>query len=161
MKLLKRIVLIFLTIILIFVLYSKFIKKDPIIKIFKTACFIVATGSMEPAIMSGEFIVILQQKSYELGDIVTFIDEEGFVITHRIVEKNGDTFISKGDSNNIKDESCNINMIQGKVVFHSKILGFFVLYLLKPICIFYAAIVFLLEVIKNLKEGEKANEIKT
>jgi hypothetical protein len=72
---------------------------------------------------------------------------------------NSNTFISKGDANNIKDDPCNINRIQGKIIFHSKILGFFILYLLKPICAIYALIIIVIEISKSLKKEEKSIEI--
>ena len=159
MKILKNLIVILLVILLSFVLYSKYIKQDKIIKMFGKACFIVATGSMEPKISMEEFIVIAEQEKYEVGDIVTYIDEDGFIITHRIIEINSNTFISKGDSNNIKDAPCDINRIQGKIIFHSKILGFFILYLLKPICVLYVLIIIIIEISKSLKKEEKSIEL--
>lgn len=113
---------------------------------------------MEPNICSGELIVISEKENYKIGDIVTYIDEENFMITHRILEIDSKKFISKGDANNIKDESCEINKIQGKVIYHSKVLGFFILYLLKPICVLYATGIIIFEVMKNKRTGEKENE---
>lgn len=155
---LKTGIFIFFIILLLIVLYSKYIKQEPIIKIFGNAFLIVATGSMEPEIIPGELIIIREQENYKKGDVVTYIDQEGFMITHRIVEKNMDTFISKGDANNIKDEFCDINRIQGKVVFHSKILGFIVLYLLKPICFLYGLSIIVIEILKQEKKGEQENK---
>ena len=146
--------------ILITVINSKYIKKNPIIKVLGKAFLIVTTGSMEPNIYSGELIIISEKKDYKIGDIVTYIDKDGFMITHRIIDKNDKEFVCKGDANNINDESCEISRIQGKVILHSKILGFFVLYLLKPICVLYGISIIIVEVIKNYKIGETKNETK-
>lgn len=161
MKIIKIIIFIFLISILISVLYSKYVKKEPIIKVFGNAFLIVTTGSMEPTISSEELIIIHNKNSYKKGDIITYIDEDGFMITHRIIEINSDTFITKGDANNVEDEPCKINRIQGKVIFHSKFLGVFVLYLLKPICFIYAIFIIIVETIKMFKKGEYKNEKTT
>ena len=50
---------------------------------------------------------------------------------------NQDTFIAKGDANNLSDGENSNNNIKGKVIYHSKILGSFVLYFLKPIVVVY------------------------
>lgn len=157
-NILKEGIFIFLIFLLIFVMYSKYAKKEPIIKVLGNAFLIVATGSMKPEIQPGELIIIKEKVNYEKGDIVTYIDKDEFIITHRIVEKNENTFVAKGDSNNIKDESCDIERIQGKVVFHSKLLGFFILYLLKPICFLYGIYIILIEVLKQKEKGEKENK---
>ena len=40
------------------------------------------------------------------------------LITHRIVEKENTSFITKGDNNNCKDEiEVNINNVKGKVIY--------------------------------------------
>ena len=161
MNFLKIIVFIFLIGLLAMVLHSKYIKRDPVIKVFGKAFLVVTTGSMEPTILPEEMIIISEAETYEKGDVVTYIDEEGFLITHRIIEMDTDIFISQGDDNNIKDETCKISRIQGKVIFHSKILGFFVLYLLKPICILYAISIVVMELLKQKTKGEKENENKT
>lgn len=135
---LKNIIIIILLLILVDVCYSKFIKNDQPVKIFGKSFLIVTTGSMEPTIKSGELIIISENDNYEINDIVTYIDNDNFLITHRIIsinEENG--VITKGDGNNIEDDEIEISRIKGKVIYHSKILGFFVIYLLKPLIIAY------------------------
>lgn len=150
-KILKNIVLIILIIILIYVMYSKYVKKDELISLFGNSILVVVTGSMKPVIEPEELIIISKEKEYKTNDIVTYKDEDGDYITHRIEEIYGNTFITRGDSNNMRDNPCNIESIKGKVIFHSKILGFFILYLLKPIIFIYLIIIFLIELFKILK----------
>ena len=52
-----------------------------------TGALIVITGSMEPTINIKEMIIIKEQKDYKVLDIVTYKDEKGTLITHRIVSK--------------------------------------------------------------------------
>ena len=92
---------------------------------------------MEPTIEPGEMILIKNENYYELGDVVTYIDEDNFFITHRITQIDDSICITKGDNNNIEDSQFDINNIQGKVVYHSKMLGLIIFYILKPLIIVY------------------------
>ena len=126
--------------ILIMVCYSKFILKQKIIRIGDYSIFVVLTGSMQPTISPGEMILIKNQEYYNEGDIVTYLDEDNFFITHRIIQIDDSTCITQGDNNNIQDLPFDKNNILGSVIYHSKVLGFFILYLLKPLTIIYLGI---------------------
>lgn len=141
--------------------YSKFIEKEYPVKLFGFAFLIVTTGSMEPQIDSGELIIIKEFDKYEIGDIVTFIDKDDFLVTHRIVCLNEKNMITKGDNNDLLDEEISLNNIKGKVIFHSKASGFFVLYLLKPLVFIYAIVLIILNIIRNFwneESEDKTNE---
>jgi signal peptidase I len=68
----------------------------------------VMSGSMEPAIHTGDVVVSRQVHPDEVrrGDIVSFRDPErgGLLVTHRVrtITRKGDkfTFVTKGDANN-------------------------------------------------------------
>lgn len=150
--------------ILLKVSYSKFIEKEYPVKLFGFAFLVVTTGSMEPEIDAGELIVIKEYSEYKKGDIVTFLDQDNFLVTHRIVNLNEKTMITKGDNNDLLDEEINLSNIKGKVIIHSKILGFFVLYLLKPLIFIYVIAIFSIDIIKKFfykeREEETNEEIK-
>lgn len=42
---------------------------------------------MEPAISIRDMVIIKEQKEYKVLDIVTYRDQKGTLITHRIVSK--------------------------------------------------------------------------
>lgn len=109
-------------------------KKD-IVKIFGNGCLIVVTGSMEPTIHIKELIIIQEQKDYKINDIVTYKNKENNFVTHRIIEINGNEIITRGDNNTINDDPIKVTDIEGKVIFHSIVLGELFLYWLKPIII--------------------------
>lgn len=90
---------------------------------------------MEPTITSKEMIIIREQQEYSKNDIITYKDFFGRLITHRIIDIDGENVITKGDSNNAEDEVINISSIQGKVILHSVILGIIYIYVLKPLII--------------------------
>ena len=79
------------------------------------ALFEVQTGSMSPEIEAGDWIVVKHEKNYELKDIVTF-EVEGEFVTHRVINKYGDTFVTQGDANNAKDAPITKEQIVGKTV---------------------------------------------
>ena len=77
--------------------------------------FEVQTGSMEPEISAGDWIIVKNQKDYEPDDVVTF-EVDGEFVTHRIVQKYGDTFVTQGDANNAKDEPITKEQIVGEEI---------------------------------------------
>lgn len=96
----------------------KFFSKDTNIKPFGIQILKVQSNSMNPEFRKEDIIVIKKEKEYEVGDIITFKTKDGNLITHRIIEKNENEFITKGDSNNTKDEEkITSSCIQGKVIF--------------------------------------------
>lgn len=151
-KLINNISCVCLIIILISVCYSKFISKDEMITLFGKGFLVIITESMYPTIESGELIIISEKKSYKEGDIITYLDQENMIVTHRINEINDKTFIAKGDNNNIEDDECNIDRIYGKVIYQSKLLGLFVLYFLKPSLIIYVFYLIISEIFFALKK---------
>lgn len=156
------ILIIFLIVLCISICYSKFVMKDNLIKIFGMAFLIVETGSMEPTIESGELLVISDKVSYGKNDIVTFYDSDGFLVTHRIININEKDMLTKGDGNNVYDERTDISRIEGKVILHSKILGFFVIYLLKPIILIqmFIFIIFNIYSICNKKKEDSHEKVE-
>lgn len=87
----------------------------------------VKTGSMEDGIHVGDYILICKKKDYKLKEIVTY-KKDNYYITHRIVKKNGNKFITKGDANNIEDEEIELKSIVGKVIYSGGILNFLIDY---------------------------------
>lgn len=51
------------------------------------------------------------------GDIITYI-EDGYPITHRIISKSKDVYVTQGDFNNIPDNGIKKDKIKGKVICH-------------------------------------------
>lgn len=94
--------------------------------------FEVQTGSMEPEISAGDWIIVKNQKDYEPNDVVTF-EIDGEFVTHRIVQKYGDTFVTQGDANNAKDEPITKEQIVGEEVKTLPTLGILRKTILNPI----------------------------
>lgn len=125
LKILKIVLWSILGAILLFVLIAvgtllvrKYIKKDPVPMFAKYASLIVITGSMNGTIDKGDMIIIKRTEDYAPGDIVTYIEDSGAVITHRLVNYGSEegTFIAKGDANNTPDDPIREDQIVGEVV---------------------------------------------
>ena len=93
----------------------------------KVEIYNVKTGSMEDKIHVGDYILIVRKKEYQVGDVVTFIRNEGF-ITHRIVKMEGNRVTTKGDANNTIDEDIPKDNILGKVIIVGGLLNIIINY---------------------------------
>jgi len=92
---------------------------------------VIITGSMEPAISPGDIVVIHKQDDYEVGDIVTYMSNSA--ITHRIVEKTADGYVTQGDANNARDPEIEKSRIVGKVTTVIPQVGDILLFLQNPL----------------------------
>ena len=124
MKRIKKIVFVILSIllglVLAFNIYNfisiKVMHKD-LASINGYAMLEVVSGSMEPTIYKGDIIIInTKDKDYKENDIITFRGKEGEFVTHRIIEIDDKTMITKGDNNNSEDDPIKISSIVGKYV---------------------------------------------
>ena len=105
-------------VVLVLIIYSKIkmiFTGNDYFDMFGYSIFSVATGSMEPAISQNDIIIIKNKEDYFMDEIVTFKSDRAY-ITHRIVAKRGDVFVTKGDANNTKDVEIDKSAIIGKVV---------------------------------------------
>ena len=117
-KLLINLLFILILCLIIFIIYSKFFSDSFKIKPFGIQALTVSSNSMMPVFQKGDLIIIKEEKEYKVGDIVTFKDSSGNLVTHRIIEKCENAFYTKGDNNNTKDEEKIDNFqIIGKVVY--------------------------------------------
>ena len=90
-------------------------KKD-YANVFGYTYFVVATGSMSGTIEVNDIIFVKITKDAKVHDIITFKNKDGSLITHRLVSKNGDKYITKGDVNNVSDEEISKDQMVGRVV---------------------------------------------
>ena len=158
-KILSNFILIVLVIILCYVWVLKYVYHKSVVMLGNYGILVVMSGSMEPEIKAEELILIKKSDKYNLDDIVTYVDSEDVLITHRIVEIDNEKFISRGDSNQVVDENVDINEIQGKVIYHSKFLGKLILYYLKFIILVWIILLLIVAMIRILK-GDKGVDVE-
>lgn len=129
LKIVENIILIFIIILLCIYAGLRFFKK---VEIYK-----VETGSMEENIHRGDYLLIVKQNSYKVGDVVTF-QINGNFITHRIIRKEGKRIVTKGDANNTEDDEINESQIIGKLMYKSELFNFIIDYKFFIISLFIA-----------------------
>ncbi len=122
----------------------------------------VVSGSMSGAIETGDVIVIEKlgdEDKLSVGDIVTFRSGSSLV-THRIVQLEGDRYITKGDANNTEDAaSVSRDYIVGRLVSVIPRLGTFIMTLQSPLGMSIVLVVgILLVFIPLLLGGGKEDE---
>ena len=87
----------------------------------------VETGSMEDKINVGDYLIILKQNNYNIGDVVTY-KKDNYFITHRIIKMDNKEIITKGDANTSEDEPIKKSNIVGKVIYKGKLLNILIDY---------------------------------
>ncbi len=106
----------------------------------KHQVMIVLSGSMEPAIKTGSVVFVLPVKHYEIGNVITFKNnnEKEKSTTHRIknteVVEGKMLYITKGDANeNVDARKVTENEIIGRTVFWIPYIGYVVDFAKRPI----------------------------
>lgn len=119
---------------------------------------VILSGSMEGTLSVNDLAVVHRQKEYEVGDIVVY-EADGDLIIHRVIEKEGEKLVTKGDANNAPDAPIRLSDVKGKMIGHIPGVGGVVRRLKTPAGVFasLAVVVLLLEV-SYWKEGSKEDE---
>ena len=107
--------------------------------------YVIVSQSMVPTININDAILVRRENNdqYKIGDIISFFsteyDEEGIIVTHRIVQKNtyqsnSSTYTTKGDNNPVADRSgVPTSNIYGKVFLIIPKLGYVQAFLSQPL----------------------------
>ena len=91
------------------IVFKKLVIKEKTAGLFGYTTFVVSSGSMQPNIQADDIIVVkkVSEEEIALGDIITFFDGTGEIITHRIAgiaSVHGiNYYTTKGDANNVDD----------------------------------------------------------
>lgn len=142
-------------------------------KLFGLQGFTVESNSMAPAYPVDSFIFVKETNPEEIkaGDVVTYVfNNDGLLVTHRVVSVDSDhqTFVTKGDNNNVADPAPVMwGNVVGKVVFGVPRVGAVMRVLTadknKPYSIASVAIIGIASVILDLTEKKKSkskNEVE-
>ncbi len=78
----------------------------------------VTSGSMWPVLKVNDLILVkgLKGQEAEIGQIIIFSNQEGFTI-HRLIRKENNMLVTKGDANNVEDRPINPDQVLGSVVY--------------------------------------------
>lgn len=122
---------------------------------------VVLSGSMEPSISVDDLIIVKAADSYEVGDIVVY--QTGRIsVVHRIVAMDGETVTTRGDANNVHDDSIELSQIKGKVIAHISHVGKVVRLLKTPMAtaLLIAAAVLTVELPYQKEKNKKEEELE-
>lgn len=132
----KKLLLLYLRI-FIYSLYAVIIIAGLVIAVLllmglKLYC--IQTGSMEPQYPVGSMIAVehVDFESIDVDDVISFVISGDKIVTHRVVEvdRENQTFHTKGDNNNIDDASpVAYKNVIGRVRFKIPYFGWVVLFL--------------------------------
>ena len=146
------------------VLVQKFILKRKYVGLFGCASFIVSSGSMQPSLQVNDIVVVKKVSGDHLsqGDIISFFDKSGNVVTHRVAEvvmRDGGSYcVTKGDANNANDvDPVSFEDIIGRYRFKISGGGYIVAAVTSPVgIVFFILLVILICLIVYRKGRRKA-----
>ena len=102
-------------------LYQHYVRPDGYTGFFGIGYAVVVTGSMEHRIEVDDLLVYqdVAEQYFSEGDVAVYRqkkDDGEILITHRLVRKEADAWIMKGDANSLEDQPVSPSDVVGKVV---------------------------------------------
>ena len=99
-----------------YMMFARFVLHEQQPDVLGYSSAVVISGSMSGSIEINDMILIHEEDTYTVGDVITFYSGSSLV-THRIVGETERGFITKGDANNTADlYLVPIEHVVGKVV---------------------------------------------
>ena len=118
LKIISNVLFVILGIILLLAIYSFIsinILNNKYVNFFNYTFFQVASDSMAPVITTNDLIIVKLTKEIKEDDIITFVKDDS-LITHRVISKDSNSYLTKGDANNEFDDRVVEDNVVGKVV---------------------------------------------
>lgn len=146
-----------------YICYFKFIKKQNSVKFLGISQYVVMTGSMVPNYNIGDIIIDKEIKKDEIkeGDVITYSVGDGrSTVSHRIIEiieKDGETYYkTKGDNNESPDDDLvKFSQIQGKAIYKIDKIGIIIKEATTGTGVVIIILILILIYLKNSKQDEK------
>ena len=119
----------------------------------------VATGSMAGTREIGDVVIVKITKDVNQGEVIVYKEGDNF-ITHRLVEKDDNHLVAKGDANNSEDKPITEDQILGRVIYIIPKLGVWRKIFLSPEIIgLIVLLLFLLgAVVQFVSKNDKTNK---
>ena len=93
------------------------IMKKDYVNVFGYTYFVVKTGSMSGTLEVYDIVIVKIDDAPKKGNVITYINKDGDIITHRLVRIVGDKLIAQGDVNNAEDDPITKKDLIGIVKF--------------------------------------------
>ncbi|MGB4588769.1 MAG: signal peptidase I [Clostridiaceae bacterium] len=162
LKVIKDIIAMILILVFIAIAGISFFSAPKDKGLFGIKGYVVVSGSMESEILPGDFIFV-KTGSYtniKEKDIITFIRNEE-IVTHRAIDITKEGITTKGDANNVQDESkVQSEDYIGTYLIRLPYFGYFIVWLQKPlvfisICILLAGYLISIYIIDAKREKKE------
>ncbi len=141
-------------------LVKRLVYKEELPSVFGCSVVTVLSGSMEPEFSPGDMLIIKKKAAYQAGDVVTY-EQQGSFITHRIIEQDETSFLTKGDANNAPDGArIRYADIYGTVLFILPGMGNVALFLKSPLGALVLIAAFLLLVELSFQKDKRKAEME-
>jgi signal peptidase I len=95
---------------------------------------VVRSGSMEPTVATGGVVIVdRNDRLLRVGDIASFREPDGNVVTHRVIGLDNRAYVTRGDANASKDPGTRPpSAVYGSVVLALPLLGYLIYLLEQP-----------------------------
>ena len=81
----------------------------------------ITSGSMWPVLKTNDLILMkgITGSEAQIGQIIVYNNSKGFTI-HRLIRKNGNVLVTRGDANDVEDAPINADQVIGRAVYIGK-----------------------------------------
>lgn len=114
----SNILFVLLSFVIILCLYSFIslnILSNKYVNFLTYTIFSIGSNSMAPEITTNDLILVKLTKDAKEGDVITFYEDDA-LITHRVISKTANGYVTKGDANNTEDKIVSRSNVVGKTV---------------------------------------------
>ncbi|WP_313509914.1 signal peptidase I [Enterococcus sp.] len=97
--------------------------------------YTVISGSMEPTLKVGDYVVVKVEDfdQLQVGEIITF-EDEGMMVTHRIISITDEGIQTRGDHNTVNDmKQVTEDKFVGRMAVHIPYLGHVMIWMQNPL----------------------------
>lgn len=117
-------ILILLLVINVTVILLERIKGSQSLEHMPFGLLAVEGGSMEPTLHHGDGVLVWHTPFEKIreGDLIVFL-QDGELVTHRVIERNGEVLTAKGTANDIEDEPVTERNYRAKVLCRIPAMG--------------------------------------
>ncbi|GBD23758.1 Signal peptidase I W [bacterium HR29] len=95
---------------------------------------VIRGNSMEPTFSAGDLVVTRETPEYRVGDVAAYRHPEVGLVVHRIIGREGERFVFRGDNNDFTDGYQPVQAeLAGRLWFHVPSVGRWLLALRQPV----------------------------
>ena len=128
---------------------------------FGVGAAIVLSGSMEPTLSVNDLVIVKEQDSYQVDDIVVY-QERNHMVIHRVISVADEVLQTQGDANNVADEPISLTCVKGKMIAQVPSVGVVIQLLKAPIgfLTLFAIALYLMELSFRKEKQEDDDELE-